>query len=810
MIIDQTLLSKTKMLPNPFVIPSKAGKDITIFHEDLPENPDEICNILRDEKTIMMYYIPIALHYNKNRGMPQAAIRVLERGLKEAKGTSEDNMKINNLIACLNLRMAKYPQDGRFPSDERKSELLNEATKRFNKASQIRYLHLLRNDPNMAMNAFTNATNLASNNIPALFGQDYRAALKIYQQIMQADPSLTEPDPRVGIGLCYNKLNNFDQAIAAFDRAIELNPNNVSANILLATMELDISKQWQQINEEERLTNFAAAMRRANRALELNPNHSSALILLAHGFYFQRDFEKILAILNAISALDETDSVKREKIFEEFDRITKAISEKDYDNPDIFIVKGISTEGKNAYKSLQSLKKAQKMYEEAKEPVPLELCNKMGNLCFKLGDYENAITYYQNSIDTSKSHIDSERDVEITLRYNLARALEASHNYVDAQNIYNEIITEHPSYTPAHLRLAAIEESHNNYEKANEIYNELLELDEKDLEVRKRRAINILRHGETRTSRKYLEAILNEYDKNDAVALTALGSLFLSKARSIRQENMREQREANYKKAVEYFQKALKTNARNLWAANGITVALAESGRLREAKDMFWKLRERNPIPEININYAHVCCHLNDYPSAILAYESVSKKCHNKDVQVLEWLGRSNYVLAKAKKDIDMMEEALQWTEKASLIQQGMAQMISELDSSLSSSVITRAIEDVKSANAFGLSVITSLEGKYQKAKEVEEARQKRLEEEQRIKEEKERQLNIQKEEEQRRKREELDKAAERDRIRRQELLEYDERQKLLWGEENKKRKNRQMNIDDDDYDDDEAIHMSK
>ncbi|CAG8774294.1 8867_t:CDS:2, partial [Acaulospora morrowiae] len=131
-------------------------------------------------------------------------------------------------------------------------------------------------------------------------------------------------------------------------------------------------------------------------------------------------------------------------------------------------------------------------------------------------------------------------------------------------------------------------------------------------------------------------------------------------------------------------------------------------------------------------------------------YESVSKKYHNKDVQVLEWLGRSNYVLAKTNKDIEMMEEALQWTEKAlklnptskfilhniALIQQGMAQMISELDSTLSSATITRSIEDVKLANvtftyilndssissafdvellkhriSFGLSIITSLEG---------------------------------------------------------------------------------------------------
>ncbi|RHZ88194.1 hypothetical protein Glove_26g206 [Diversispora epigaea] len=940
------------LLTNPLNIPCpKSDKDMRISYESLPENPDQICDELKEENVIMMYYIPVALHYNKNRGMPLAAIKVLERGLKEAKGTNEDIMKINNLIACLNLRMAKYPQGNRIPSEQEKNELLNEATRHFNIASQISshdaiswvgkgYLHLMRNDPNMALTAFTNATNLASNNIPALFGQarvyyhrkDYKTALSIYQQILQADPTLTEPDPRIGIGLCYNKLDNFDQALMAFDRALELNPNNVSANILVSTMELDISKQWQLIGEEERLTNYAAAMRRANKALEINPSHPSALILLAHGYYFQRDFEKLLnatkraeqytiskpvlaeaqyqqarayhimeeydkahyyyahailnnnqhqmskygygqmlikrgyyeeakaifenlrnqhsnldvvtiiAILHAHAALDETDKTKKERIFEEFDRITKAISEKTYDNPDIFVVKALATEGRNVYKALQSLKLAQKIYVDTKEPIPYELSNKMGTLHFKLVEYEESEKCFRNALEACNSLSFPDREVEVTLKYNLARALEASHKYVDAIELYNQIISDHPSYSLAHLRLSAIEEYHGNYEKANEIYNDLLELDNKDLEFRKRRALNILRHGETRTSRKYLEAILNDYDKNDVVTLTALGSLFLTKARSIKQENMKEQREANYKKAVDYFQKALKLNPRNLWAANGITVALAETWRLQEAKEFFLKLRERNPLPEITINYAHVCSHLNDYPSAILAYESVSKKSQNKDVQVLEWLGRSNYLLAKANKDMKMMEEALEWTQKAfklnptskfilhniALLQQGMAQMISEPGPNRSVEELTKALENAKMANftfnyilndvsingqfdievlknriSFGQSIIISLESKYFEAMQAEEARQRRIEEERRVREEHERELKIQKEFEEQKKKEESERAAEQERIKRQELFEYNERQKLIWKDENgRKRKSKPVYVEDEDEED--------
>ncbi|CAG8822555.1 8397_t:CDS:2, partial [Racocetra persica] len=70
--------------------------------------------------------------------------------------------------------------------------------------------------------------------------------------------------------------------------------------------------------------------------------------------------------------------------FEEFNTITRAFSDNTYDNPEIFIVRAHAIEGKNAYKSLQACKRAEAMYIQSKEPIPVELFNKKGNMLYKL------------------------------------------------------------------------------------------------------------------------------------------------------------------------------------------------------------------------------------------------------------------------------------------------------------------------------------------------------------------------------------------------------------------------------------------
>ncbi|RIB30944.1 hypothetical protein C2G38_604462 [Gigaspora rosea] len=931
---DQKLLTQIPIM-------SRSGQERIIECESLPDNPEEICNILKEENAQMTAYLRFALYYNINRKGPETAVTILRKGLSQARGSNDERIRLNNLLVSLYYKMAKNHKDR-----TQKSELLNEAIRQLNTVSSVSaqnpitwvvkgFIYLGQNDPDAAYTAFKNAWGLANHNIPALFGmarikylrQEYKDALKLYQEILRLKPDLTEPDPRVGIGLCFNKLQNFDEAIAAFDRALELNPNNISASILLATLELDISKQFEEVDVNDRLSNFVAAMSRATKVLETNPNHSSALILLAHGLFFQRDFKNlieaarraeehtdskpilaeahfhqarayhvmedykkalyhytqainynenhllsiygygqmlikfgryeeakiifetlrrqnpnfldvvtILAILAANTALEETESPRKESAFEEFNLITKAISDNAYDNPEILIVKSFAIEGKNAYKSLQALNKAEEMYKKANESIPLELFNKKGNLFFKLGDYAEASQCYRDALEKCELLPSPQSDVRITLFYNLARSYEASHNFKEAQDLYNQIINEHPAFIPARLRLAAIEEFHRNNAKANDIYNEILEFDENNVEVRRRLAVNQIRQGDVRLSRRSLEMIHSE-NKNDIVASTALGSLHLFKARSLRQD--RDLREQAYKKAVEYFQKALQKNPKNVWAANGITVAIAETGRFKEAQELFWKLKKHNPIPEIIINYAHVCSQMNEYNPAILAYEGVSKKSQHKDVSVLEWIGRSCYLLAKETKNLSKMDEALIWTEKAlrlaptnklivhnvALIQQSRAQLIGEPEVVQSSTELMSAIADVECAHRtfeylviegpsyvnfdkevlnqrinFGRSTVSSLESKLEEALKQEEIRRKKEEEAQERAERLRREQNKIAMEEERKKKEEFERALENQRRIDQQLREYTEKQSEIWGEETKKRKSRKY-IDSDDED---------
>ncbi|CAG8527609.1 1242_t:CDS:10 [Dentiscutata heterogama] len=864
-------------LPTQIPIMLRTGQERIIDCESLSDNSEEICNKLKEDGAQMTVYLRLALYFNINRKAPNVAIAILKRGLSLPRGSNDEKVRLNNLLVSLYYKMAKNTKD-----KQPKSDLLNEAIRQLNTVSSLSaqnpitwvvkgFIFLGRNDPDAAYTAFKNAYNLANHNIPALFGmarikylrQEYKEALKLYQEILRLKPDLTEPDPRVGIGLCFNKLQNFDEAIAAFDRALEL---------------LDISKQYEEVGAHDRLTNFVSAMNRANKVLEINSSHSSALILLAHGFFFQRDFENlitaarraeehtdskpilaeahfhqarayhvmedykkalyhytqainynenhllaiygygqmlikfgryeeakiifetlrrqnpnfldvvtILAILAANTALEETDSSKKASAFEEFNKITQAINEGSYDNPEIFIVKAHAIEGKNAYKSLQALKLAESMYIKANEPIPLELFNKKGNLHFKQGKYADASECYREALKKCEQLPSPQSDVRITLFYNLARSYEASHNFKEAQDLYSQIINEHPAFIPARLRLAAIEEFHGNNAKANDIYNEILEFDENNVEVRKRLAVNQLRQGEIHESRRSLEMIHSE-NKHDIVASTALGSLYLFRARSRRQD--KEARELSYKRAVEYFQKALQKNPKNVWAANGITVAIAESGRFKEAKEQFWKLKEHNPVPEITINYAHVCSQMNEHETAILSYEGVSKKSQHKDVSVLEWIGRSCYLLAKETKNLNKMDEALIWTEKAlrlaptnklivhnvALIQQSRAQLIGEPGVVRSSTELMSAIGDVEFNDGsphvnFDKEVLN-----------------------QRIN------FGHSTMEEERRKREEMEKAIENQRRIDQQLREYTEKQSEVWGEESKKRKSRKY-IDSDDED---------
>jgi RNA polymerase-associated protein CTR9 len=50
----------------------------------------------------------------------------------------------------------------------------------------------------------------------------YGEALKAYQSVLERNPNLIDPDPRIGIGCCYWQLGHKDEAAMAWQRALEL------------------------------------------------------------------------------------------------------------------------------------------------------------------------------------------------------------------------------------------------------------------------------------------------------------------------------------------------------------------------------------------------------------------------------------------------------------------------------------------------------------------------------------------------------------------------------------------------------------
>ncbi len=122
---------------------------------------------------------------------------------------------------------------------EKRNDLLDKATTFFNESDRIDIhepttwigkgvLLFARNNPTQAAYNFNIVLDREPNNIPSLFGKaivefnqrKYKEALRCFQTLLKLSPNM-KPDPRVGVGFCFHRLNLLDQAKLAFERAVE-------------------------------------------------------------------------------------------------------------------------------------------------------------------------------------------------------------------------------------------------------------------------------------------------------------------------------------------------------------------------------------------------------------------------------------------------------------------------------------------------------------------------------------------------------------------------------------------------------------
>lgn len=117
----------------------------------------------------------------------------------------------------------------------------------------------------------------------------------------------------------------------------------------------------------------------------------------------------------------------------------------------------------------------------------------------------------------------------ITVRYNLARLFEASHELGRAEAIYKEILKENANYLDAYLRLGCIARDRGHFYAASDLFNEVLQIERENADAWTLLGNLHLAKQELQPAQKKFERIIQFADsKDDTYARLALGNVWLA------------------------------------------------------------------------------------------------------------------------------------------------------------------------------------------------------------------------------------------------------------------------------------------
>lgn len=293
-------------IPSAIDIPVQGDQEdeaVEIDLEDLLDDPTELCTLFENEHAAKTYWMTVALAYAKQRKIDHA-IEMLLRGTSSISNSSNPRDKVS-MICCLcwmylwKSREAPRvaPEGIRVSEAKTKEYYLQLATSSLNDAARLNpsfppiflargVLLLLRASLQApaktaggigtekhellktAVKSFDDALRVSQGkNMLALMGKaraffsmhKYPDALTAYQDVLQKMPDLVDPDPRIGIGCCFWQLGFKQDAKAAWERSLEINPDSTVANILLGLFYLDASGHV-PVNSDDFLTLYKRAM----------------------------------------------------------------------------------------------------------------------------------------------------------------------------------------------------------------------------------------------------------------------------------------------------------------------------------------------------------------------------------------------------------------------------------------------------------------------------------------------------------------------------------------------------------------------
>ena len=245
-----------------------AEEAVELNLDDLNEDATELCTLLENENANKATWMTIALAYAKHNNIDQA-IDILNKALSSlSRGNPKEKLGPLSILCWIYLGKSRdaprVAPDGQTDSEVKtKDYWLQAATTILNEASRVNpafpplylargVLYLLRaslqppskpvgpgsvdhserlESIRQAQKCFEDSLKVSGQrNMMALLGAArgafsigrYAEALAKYQDVVRQMPKLQDPDPRIGIGCCLWQLGHKDEAMEAWERALEI------------------------------------------------------------------------------------------------------------------------------------------------------------------------------------------------------------------------------------------------------------------------------------------------------------------------------------------------------------------------------------------------------------------------------------------------------------------------------------------------------------------------------------------------------------------------------------------------------------
>ncbi|KAJ5216523.1 uncharacterized protein N7498_002930 [Penicillium cinerascens] len=314
-----------------------------------------------------------------------------------------------------------------------------------------------------------------------------------------------------------------------------------------------------------------------------------------------------------------------------------------------------------------------------RESLPPQLLNNMGCFLYQNEKIASARGMFQSALNACVQSQEREDGTDndalvTTISYNLGRTYEAADMWDEAKKVYEGLLERHSDYTEANARLTYIALRQSPTDEGPKKMGKLYEVDSSNLEVRalfgwylsksKKRVVNLAEDPEQR----HFKHTLQYHDKHDRYALTGMGNVHLLAARDMRRDTDQEKdkRRTTYRRAVEFFDKALQLDPKNAYAAQGIAIALVDDKKDHSsAVQVFSKIRDTLKDASVYLNLGHVYAELRQFSRSIEHYEAALAKDRSRDVQILACLGRVWWLKGKQEMNLIAMKTALDYAQRA-------------------------------------------------------------------------------------------------------------------------------------------------